>query len=70
MGGEPGRTARLRQSFPGEHRSAPERTGEQRNDAGPQPRGSIRAESVWTVMRTGAKVVASSGDSPVPGWRA
>ncbi|MGC0379564.1 hypothetical protein RKD28_007080 [Streptomyces sp. SAI-229] len=44
--------------------------GERGNHSGPASQGSISTESVWTVMRTGVKVVASTGDSPVPGLRA
>lgn len=40
------------------------------NYASPELLGSISAESVWSVMRTGVKVVASTGDSPVPELRA
>lgn len=40
------------------------------NHVSPELRGSINAESVWSAMRTGAKVVASTGGSPVPGFRA
>lgn len=40
------------------------------NYARPELLGSTSVECVWSVMRTGVKVVASTGDSPVPGLRA
>lgn len=56
----PGLTARLVSTFP----------AGLENYVSPELSGSINAESVWNVMRTGAKVVASTGGSPVPGLRA